>query len=166
MHPGKKLLFMGGEFAQWREWNHDGELDWNLLQDARHSGVSSLVRDLNHIYRHERSLHETDQMQSGFKWLAADDHAQSVLAFSRVAKGAPALIAAANFTPVERPAYRLNAPAEGYWHEIFNSDSHIYGGGNRGNLGGKAARSDASGNASLEIYLPPLSVILLRHETA
>lgn len=166
IHPGKKLLFMGGEFAQWHEWNHDGELDWSLLQDARHAGVSNLVRDLNRIYRHERSLHATDQGGNTFRWLQADDRERSVLAFSRMAKGAPQLVAVANFTPVERPNYMLPAPEDGYWHEIFNSDSQCYGGYDRGNLGGKAATPDACGNPCLELCLPPLSVIVLRHEAA
>ncbi len=166
-HPGKKLLFMGGEFAQEREWNHDRELDWHLLDDDRHAGVQRAVRDLNRLYVAEPALHELDADPRGFQWVIGDDRANSVFAFLRFARdrAAPVLVVC-NMTPVPRYGYRIGVPKAGVWREVFNSDSGFYGGSNIGNGGGVQTTEIAShGHAqSLELTLPPLSTIFLRRE--
>jgi len=166
-HPGKKLLFMGGEFAQEREWNHDIGLDWQLLADPFHEGVRRLVRDLNGIYAAEPALHALDCDPRGFRWLIGDDRANSVFAFLRLASnGAAPVLAICNMTPVPRRGYRVGVPRPGRWREILNTDSALYGGSNMGNEGTIAvAANPAHGEQhSLELVLPPLATLLLRPE--
>src|SRR5262249_17401278 len=135
--PGKKLLFMGGELAQWREWSHDRELDWDLLEHDRHRGIQSLVRDLNRLYREEPSLHELDCDPAGFRWVDCSDTDQSVVAFLRRGKDRDrAVLCVFNGTPVARHDYRIGVPWSGRWEEVLNSDAPTYGGAGVGNFGG------------------------------
>ena len=161
-HPGKKLLFMGQEFAQGREWSHERALDWEQLALPAHRGVQRLVGDLNRLYRDEGALHASDMDPAGMCWLDANDAEHSIYAFMRSAPGARPLVIVANLTPTPREAYRLGLPGAGVWHELLNSDADIYGGGGRGNLGqvtAEAARAQGQGH-SAPIYLPPLSVLI------
>jgi 1,4-alpha-glucan branching enzyme len=164
-HPGKKLLFMGGEIAQWREWNHDASLDWHLLDDPNHSGVQLLVRDLNQIYRDTPALFRKDHDSAGFRWVVLDDRSQSVFVYLRLGEpgDAPVLVAC-NFTPVPRLGYRVGVPSAGHWTEILNTDAAVYGGSNMGNGGGVNAQEVESHglSASLVIDLPPLATIMLK----
>ena len=164
--PGKKLLFMGGEFGQDWEWNHDGQLDWLALEHPLHRGVQQLVGDLNRLYREQPALHVFDCDSAGFRWIIADDNSNSIYAYYRQghADSAP-VIAICNFTPVPRLHYRLGAPRAGVWREILNTDSEIYGGSNLGN-GGRLESSTTPSHGqpfSLELTLPPLATVLLRH---
>jgi 1,4-alpha-glucan branching enzyme len=164
--PGKKLLFMGGEFGQDWEWNHDGQLDWVALEHPLHRGVQQLVGDLNRLYREQPALHVFDSDSVGFRWIVADDNSNSTYAYYRQghADSAP-IIAICNFTPVPRMHYRLGAPRAGVWREILNTDSELYGGSNLGN-GGRLESSTTPSHGqpfSLELTLPPLATILLRH---
>jgi 1,4-alpha-glucan branching enzyme len=159
---GKKLLFMGGELASRREWDHDRELDWSLLREPWHAGVRRLVGDLNRLYRTFPALHRRDVSSGGFEWIDCSDSARSVLSVLR--RGAPGeeVVAAFNFTPVPRPAYAVGFPSAGRWREIVNSDSEHYGGSGSGNLGGVEAR-DASFHgrpASASVAIPPLGAVL------
>ena len=165
-HPGKKLLFMGGEFAQWREWNHDRPLDWNLLDDPAHQGVQRLVADLNRLLLEQPALHRLDRQPEGFSWVVADDPEHSVYAFLRHADDAPPVLAVCNFTPIPRHDYRLGVPVPGAWRELCNSDSAYYGGSNLGNGGWVQAQAIASHGYenSLSLLLPPLAILLLRPE--
>ncbi|MEM8550820.1 MAG: 1,4-alpha-glucan branching protein GlgB [Pseudomonadota bacterium] len=161
-HPGKKLLFMGGEFGQIAEWNHDQSLDWHLLVDPFHKGVQSLIRDLNKVYRGTPSLHERDCDPSGFEWIDAANAAASVYVFARyAADGTPAVIVC-NFTPVVRSAYRVGLPQGGSWREAINTDAELYGGSNVGNAGLVEAEDEPfHGKAhSAELTLPPLSTLV------
>jgi 1,4-alpha-glucan branching enzyme len=164
MHPGKKLLFMGGEFAQWREWNHDQSLDWHLTEYALHRQMQHWVRDLNALYRSERALHAADCSAEGFEWIDTGDAEHSVLAFLRGGGGGPTLAVICNFTPVPRHNYRIGVPSGGFWREVLNSDATSYGGSGQGNLGGiEAAPIAASGRYhSLNATLPPLGVVVFR----
>jgi 1,4-alpha-glucan branching enzyme len=165
-HPGKKLLFMGGEFGQEREWNHDQSLDWHLLADASHRGIHLLVRDLNHIYRSLPSLHRLDCEPSGFEWIEASDAAQSVFAYLRKGgEGTAPVVVVCNFTPVVRQGFRLGVPIRGQWIERMNTDGAVYGGSNVGNLGGVEAEEIAAHGRpySIELTLPPLATIVLEH---
>jgi 1,4-alpha-glucan branching enzyme len=164
MHPGKKLLFMGGEFAQWREWNHDQSLDWHLLAHERHRHVQQWVRDLNNLYRAEPALHASDCSPEGFEWIDTGDAAHSVLSFLRRGEGAATIVVACNFTPVPHHNYRVGVPAGGFWRELLNSDATCYGGSGQGNLGGfDAAPLPAAGRShSLNTTLPPLSIVVFR----
>ena len=165
-HPGKKLLFMGCEFGQWREWNHDQQLDWYLLQYPEHKGVQKLVSDLNRLYREEPALHEQDDVPQGFQWLIGDDAINSVYAWLRWSKDGKPVLVVANFTPVPREAYRIGVPFAGRWAELMNSDSATYAGSNYGNSGGAFTEEAPShGQAlSLVLNLPPLAVLMLRPE--
>jgi len=165
-HPGKKLLFMGCEFGQWREWNHDQQLDWYLLQYSEHKGVQKLVGDLNRLYREEPALHEQDAAPQGFQWLIGDDAVNSVYAFMRWSKDGRPVLVVANFTPVPREGYRIGVPFAGRWSEVINSDSATYAGSNYGNSGGAFTEDEPShGQAlSLVLNLPPLAVLMLRPE--
>ena len=165
-HPGKKLLFMGCEFGQWREWNHDQQLDWYLLQYSEHKGVQKLVGDLNRLYREEPALHEQDDAPQGFQWLIGDDAVNSVYAFMRWSKDGRPVLVVANFTPVPREGYRIGVPFAGRWTEVINSDSATYAGSNYGNSGGAFTEDEPShGQAlSLVLNLPPLAVLMLRPE--
>jgi 1,4-alpha-glucan branching enzyme len=163
-HPGKKLLFMGGEFAQGREWNHDAGLDWYVLEYPRHAGVQRLVRALNGIYREHPSLHRHDTEGSGFRWVVIDDREQSVFAYLRFgAEGDRPVLVVCNFTPVPRDAYRLGVPAPGVWHEVLNTDAETFGGSNLGNAGQVHADETPCHGlpASLALILPPLSTLVL-----
>ena len=162
-HPGKKLLFMGDEFAQRREWDHDRSLDWHLLDDPAHRGVQALVRDLNHLYGAHPALHERDARADGFAWIAADDTAHSVLAFVRRGHD-EVMLAVCNFTPQSHQAYRIGVPHGGTWRECLNTDSVHYGGGDRGNGGRLDTEAvGAHGHAqSLALTLPPLCTLILR----
>ncbi|HLY06778.1 MAG TPA: 1,4-alpha-glucan branching protein GlgB [Rhizomicrobium sp.] len=166
-HPGKKLLFMGGEFAQVREWNHDGEIDWGLLDHPAHAGVQRLVGELNRLYRGERALHERDADASGFHWIVGDDADNGVYAYERHAADAAPIAVVVNMTPVPRHNYRVGVSRDGVWRECINTDSELYGGGNLGNAGGVlASPAPAHGRAhSLELTLPPLATLILKHET-
>jgi 1,4-alpha-glucan branching enzyme len=165
-HPGKKLLFMGGEFAQWREWNHDRALDWHHLEDPRHRGVQSLVRDLNALLRSTPALHKRDFDSAGFEWVEANDGDNSVLAFLRRADHAPPVLVVCNFTPVVRYDYRIWVPTPGAWRERINTDAKDYGGTGVGNQGAvKAEALPWHGHPySLSLTLPPLATLVLERE--
>ncbi len=163
-HPGKKLLFMGCEFAQEREWNHDQSLDWHLLADGSHHGMQDLVRDLNHVYREIPALHVKDTDPSGFEWLEGADADRSVYAFVRHGHdGDLPVVVVCNFTPLVREGYRVGVPRTGRWRERLNTDAAAYGGSNVGNLGGIES-ADVSWHgrpASILLTLPPLATIIL-----
>ena len=165
-HPGKKLLFMGGEFAQEAEWNHDRTLDWDGSGRPGPQGVQRWVGDLNRLYRQERALHERDFSPEGFEWIDHGDADASVLAFLRKGADGSVLAVVCNFTPVVRHGYRIGVPAGGFWREVLNSDADTYGGSGQGNLGGAATADMAShGRArSLCLTLPPLGVVILKPE--
>ena len=165
-HPGKKLLFMGGEFAQEREWNHDRELDWGSIGDAAHAGVQRLIADLNRLYVREPALHQRDSEGSGFSWMVGDDRSNSVFAFLRFAADQRPVLVVSNMTPVPRYGYRIGVPHGGSWREILNTDSAYYGGSNVGNDGSvNASEIPMHGQpSSLELLLPPLATIFLRYE--
>jgi 1,4-alpha-glucan branching enzyme len=166
-HPGKKLLFMGCEFGETREWNHDASPQWDLLDDPRHRGVQRLVRDLNRLYIAELALHVKDSRADGFAWLIGDDAAQSVFGFARFGDpGTSPIVALFNFTPVVREGYRVGLPAAGRWREVLNSDAGIYGGSNTGNGGGVGTEPVAwhGQEQSAVVTLPPLAAVFLRLE--
>ena len=161
-HPGKKLLFMGCEFGQPEEWNHNGELNWPASEKPLHKGVQSLVRDLNRLYRDTPALYRKDAEPDGFQWIATDP-AQSTFAWiRRGAAGDPPVVVACNFTPVPRPHFRIGVPQPGPWREAINTDAALYGGSGMGNLGGVTAmaRPQDGQPASMEIVLPPLSAVI------
>jgi 1,4-alpha-glucan branching enzyme len=162
--PGKKLLFMGAEFGQWSEWNHDASLDWHLLDQPMHDGVSRWTGDLNRLMRDEKSLHELDFDPAGFSWIDATDAEQSVISFIRRSSQNEMIVAAFNFTPVPRQNYQIGAPLPGRWLEVLNSDAPIYGGSGQGNLGGvDAAPIPRHGHLhSLNLTLPPLGALFLK----
>ena len=163
--PGKKLLFMGDDFAQWQEWDHESALDWHLLDDPRNEGVRSCVERLNGLYRNEPALHQGDCDPEGFRWVEVNDNANSVVAFLRRATSTDdVILVAANFTPVPREDYRLGVPSAGAWDEIFNSDAEEYGGSGMGNMGRVEANDSPSHGQpnSLTLTLPPLSVVFLK----
>jgi len=162
-HPGKKLLFMGGEFGQRREWNHDASLDWHLLDDPGHAGLQRLVRDLNGLYRTEPALHRRDHDADGFEWIDCHDVEQSTASFLR-RDGDDEILVVCNFTPVPRTNFRVGVPHPGWWRELLNSDAEDYGGAGFGNFGGVESvpvpmhgRSD-----SISLSLPPLGVLFLK----
>ena len=163
-YPGKKLLFMGQEFAQWREWSEERSLDWNLLEYPLHEGMRRLVRDLNGTYRNKAALHARDCEGDGFEWLIADDRDNSVFAWLRKAPGEKPIAVISNFTPVYREAYVMPLPAEGGWREIFNSDAEIYGGSGKGNGGAIQAARQGSGAITAAITLPPLATVMFEQE--
>ncbi len=162
--PGKKLLFMGIEFAQWSEWDHEKSLDWHLTDEPMHGGMSRLTGDLNRVMREEKALHELDFDPAGFAWIDASDAEQSVISFVRRGSRDEMLVAAFNFTPVPRHNYQIGAPVGGHWLEILNSDAPIYGGSGQGNLGGvDAAPVGRHGHLhSLNLTLPPLGAVFLK----
>jgi 1,4-alpha-glucan branching enzyme len=164
-HPGKKLLFMGQEFAQPSEWSYERSLDWHLLESSDHAGIQALVRDLNHAYRDEPALWELDSDPAGFYWLEPNDSDSNVLAFARTGPGERTrpVVFAANFSPVPRESYRLGLPRSGRWKELVNTDSHYYGGSDVGNWGGLIAEPVPwHGQAfSAEVRLPPLGALWL-----
>jgi 1,4-alpha-glucan branching enzyme len=165
--PGKKLIFMGGEFGQWHEWDHDSSLDWHLLQHAPHAGLSQWVGDLNRILREENAMHELDFDPAGFSWIDASDNEQSVVSVLRRGTAPEdVVIAVFNFTPVPRQNYQIGAPVGGHWRELLNSDAPLYGGSGQGNLGGIDSRPvGRHGHLhSLTLTLPPLGAIFLKPE--
>ena len=166
-HPGKKLLFMGGEIGQDTEWAHDGEIRWDLLRDESHRGLQRLVADLNHLYRRERAMHERDCQAEGFRWAVGDDAENSVFAFFRFGENCASVLSISNMTPVPRHSYRIGVPFSGPWAEILNSDSRIYGGSDMGN-GGRVTAVERAAHGfpySLELTLPPLATLYLQPET-
>jgi len=165
VHPGKKLLFMGGEIGQWREWNHDWQLDWEALGDPRHAGLQRWVRDLHRVYAQEESLWDADFDLGGFSWIDCNDHEHSIIALTRKnQKNTDATIAIVNFTPVPRRDYRLGVPAAGDYSELLNSDADVYGGSNIGNQGRVTAEKKPSHgyDFSLSLTVPPLGFLLLK----
>jgi len=166
-HPGKKLLFMGGELAQWKEWNHDESLEWHVLQYPFHQGVQRWVKDLNHLYRTEKALHELDFQGEGFEWIDFHNWEQSIVSFLRKGKSTDEMmLVVCNFTPVPRYNYRTGVPGGGFWKEVLNSDAQIYGGSGHGNMGGAEASPVPADrrNLSLSLTLPPLSILFFKHE--
>jgi 1,4-alpha-glucan branching enzyme len=167
--PGKKLLFMGGELGQWREWNHDASLDWHLLDDPAHRGLQRWVRDLNTLYRAEPALHELDCEPAGFEWIDVHDAEESTLSWLRWGRGrGEALLVACNFTPVARHNHRLGVPWGGVWPEVLNGDAPLYGGSGQGNLGGVEATPVAwhGRPQSVVVTLPPLAVVVFKGSRA
>ncbi|MFB3902062.1 MAG: 1,4-alpha-glucan branching protein GlgB [Acidobacteriota bacterium] len=166
-HAAKKLLFMGGEFGQWREWVHDASLEWHLLESPRHQQLQDWVRDLNQVYRRERALHEIDFEDTGFEWVDCCDTESSIVSFIRRARSNQDLIlVVCNFTPIPRFNYQLGVPQGGFWREILNSDAACYGGSGHGNLGGVEAAPIYSHGRShtVNLTVPPLGTILLKSE--
>ncbi|MGE3245653.1 MAG: 1,4-alpha-glucan branching protein GlgB [Beijerinckiaceae bacterium] len=165
-HPGKKLLFMGGEFGQWREWNHDSELDWNLYGQSEHAALALLVHRLNRLYRDEASLH-ADNDPASFRWLVVDDEERSVFAYERRTKDRPPIAIVLNMTPMPRYGYRIGVSQPGLWREILNSDAATFGGSNVGNSGSVQSEQVACGGfpQSIELTLPPLGALFLRPGT-
>ena len=166
-HPGKKLLFMGDEFAQWSEWSHDKALDIALAQYDRHKGIQLLVRDLNGLYKTIKALHEFDFDGRGFEWIDYQDWEKSVIVFLRKGSDPEDLVlVACNFTPVPRLKYGIGVPLPGFWKEIFNSDAGLYGGSNMGNSGGLQTKPVSSHGKKqlLELTLPPLGAVLFSYE--
>jgi len=164
-HPGKKLLFMGGEFGQWAEWDHEQNLEWHLLQYAPHQGLLQWMADLNKIYKEQKALFEIDFSPEGFQWIDASDYESSVISFIRKGRDPKdKVIVVCNFTPALRQNYRIGVPEEGYYKEILNSDAPIYSGSGQGNLGGQQASYAPSHGYpySLSLTLPPLGIIFLK----
>jgi 1,4-alpha-glucan branching enzyme len=167
-HPGKKLLFMGDEFGQWSEWNHDASLEWNLLDHPSHAGLKRWVRDLNTLYRGEPLLHTMDFNPAGFEWVDCKDFQRSIISFLRRGQNPnDQLVFVCNFTPVVRQNYRVGVPLEGYWKEILNSDAPLYGGSGQGNFGGlSTVPLPIHGRPfSLNMTLPPLGMVIFRLES-
>jgi 1,4-alpha-glucan branching enzyme len=177
-HPGKKLLFMGCEFGQWNEWNHDTSLDWHLLQHPFHSGMQRWVRDLNMLYQAEPALFELDAEQAGFEWVDCNDSAGSMISFLRhgrinndtsdISHDAPQrqTLFIVNFTPVPRRGYKVGVPSGGRWREVLNSDAALYGGSDIGNMGGIDALAEPMHGRSwsLNVIVPPLACVVFQKE--
>jgi 1,4-alpha-glucan branching enzyme len=166
-HPGKKLLFMGGEFGQWAEWKHDGSLDWHLTEYPEHRGIQRWLQDLNRYYREQPCLHQVDFSGQGFAWVDCNDVASSVISFvRRDREGRAKVLVACNFTPVPRHNYRFGVPYPGHWKEVLNSDAQEYGGSGQGNFGGLDSRPlPVHGfEDSISVTLPPLGVVVFEHE--
>jgi 1,4-alpha-glucan branching enzyme len=164
-HPGKKLLFMGSEFGQVREWMHDESLEWHVLGFPLHRGMQQWTRDLNHLYRSEPALYEIDFSWEGFEWVDFHDTAQSVVSFLRKARNGDTMLCVCNFSPVVRMNYRVGVPQGGMWKELLNSDAASYGGAGNGNCGGFYADPVPAQerNFSLNLTLPPLGVLFFKH---
>ncbi len=162
--PGQKLLFMGGEFAQWKEWNHEASLDWDVTEHRPHKGMQQWVKDLNMLYRMEPALYELNCSPAGFEWIDANDSEQSVTAFLRRDSAGRPVLAVCNFTPLPRAGYRVGVPEGGSWKELLNSDAPAYWGSGMGNLGGVEAQPVAAHGRpqSLSITLPPLSILFFK----
>ncbi len=165
-HPGKKLLFMGGEFGQRREWVHDSSLDWHLLENEAHQGIQTWVRHLHILYRGEPALYECDFDSNGFEWIDCSDWEQSIVSFLRKGSAGPPVLFVCNFTPQPRKNYRVGVPFGGFWKEILNSDAKEYGGSGQGNMGGaEAVPVPYHGRYySLSLVIPPLGVVAFRKE--
>ena len=166
-HPGKKLMFMGGEFAQWKEWYHEESLDWSLAQYGRHQNIQLWVKDLNRLYRSEPALYELDFESRGFEWIDCKDYEKSVVSFLRKGRSPGDMIfAVCNFTPTPRYKYRIGAPSGGFWKELINSDAEEYGGSGHGNFGGVEAEClPMHGKEfSFSLTLPPLAIVIFKKE--
>ncbi|MBF0432538.1 MAG: 1,4-alpha-glucan branching protein GlgB [Fibrobacteria bacterium] len=166
-HPGKKLFFMGNEFGQWNEWCHDKSLDWHLLKHLPHAGVKKWMSDLNTYYRATPALHERDFEPGGFQWIDCNDAENSLLCFIRYGlKDSELIFVACNFTPVVREGRRFGVPSAGIWREELNSDSEIYGGSGKGNLGSVKAEPIPSHNMehSISITMPPLGIVMFKQK--
>lgn len=165
-HPGKKLLFMGAELAQWEEWDPHGELAWNMLDTPWGRGMHALVRDLNRLHRTEPALHQRDTHSDGFAWIIGNDTENSVFAWLRYGDDGKPVLVVCNMTPVPRIDYRIGVPLPGWWAERLNTDADDYGGGGTGNAGGRSTEQIVSHGyeQSCVLYLPPLSVLYLQHE--
>jgi 1,4-alpha-glucan branching enzyme len=164
-HPGKKLLFMGGEFGMWREWSEKWGLPWDIVGEPPHQGIERFVRDLNTLYRREPALYEVDFDPAGFQWIDANDNENSVFAFLRRGRQeGEFLVCALNFTPVPREGYRIGVPEPGLYEELLNSDASIYGGGNLGNAGAVRTEPIAAHGypQSLRLVVPPLGALYLK----
>jgi 1,4-alpha-glucan branching enzyme len=166
-HPGKKLVFMGGEFGQWHEWNHDQPLDWHLAKLPRHDGLRRLVQHLNYLYKSEPALWDQDDSHQGFEWLDFSDAQNSVVAWARRSREDETIVFVVNATPVVRYGYQIGAPGPGYYREVINTDGETYGGGNVGNLGGITAKNDPwkGRDYSLYVNLPPLATVAFKKES-
>jgi 1,4-alpha-glucan branching enzyme len=161
--PGKKLLFMGAEFGQFSEWDHDGQIDWFLKEHPMPQGVQRLLMRLNELYRSRSALHAQDFGPSGLEWVEANDHEQSVLSFMRYGDNLHQLMVVLNFTPQPRHGYRVGVNYPGVWNEVLNTDAAQYGGSNLGNLGGVHAQEHGchGRSHSLEVVVPPLGALFL-----
>jgi 1,4-alpha-glucan branching enzyme len=167
-HPGKKLLFMGAEFGQWSEWDHERSLDWHLLQYPTHQSVQTWIKHLNILYRGEPALYELDFVNKGFEWGDISDWEQSVVSYFRKGKDRDdVLLVVSNFTPVPRHNYLVGVPSGGYWREVLNSDSHEYGGSGQGNFGGVISTPVPmhGKDHSLSITVPPLGMVIFKRST-
>ena len=166
-HPGKKLLFMGGEFGQWHEWNHDQPLDWQLTKLPKHDGLRRLVQHLNYLYKSEPALWDQDDSYQGFEWLDFSDAQNSVVAWMRRSREGETIVFVVNATPVVRYGYRVSAPGPGYYREVINTDGETYGGSNVGNLGGVTTKPDPwqGRDYSLYVNLPPLATVAFKKES-
>jgi 1,4-alpha-glucan branching enzyme len=162
--PGKKLIFMGGEFGQWREWAHDSGLDWDLLSEESHRGLLQWVADLNAVYRSEPAMYELDTDPAGFRWVQIDDDEESTVSYLRYSKSGESVLVSMNLTPVPRHDHLLGVPTGGLWSEVLNSDSTFYGGSGVGNLGGVQSTSEPWGDYPhrVALTLPPLSLVILK----
>jgi 1,4-alpha-glucan branching enzyme len=162
--PGKKLLFMGGEFGQRNEWNHDTSLDWQLVNLPRHDGLRRLVQHLNYVYKHEPALWQLDDTYEGFDWIDFHDADNSVVSFLRKSRDGDMVVFVVNATPVVRYNYRLGVPESGFYSELINTDAETYGGSNVGNLGGghSEAREWMGRQHSILIHLPPLATVAFK----
>jgi 1,4-alpha-glucan branching enzyme len=166
--PGKKLIFMGCEFGQWREWNHDASLDWDALDYPIHRGIATCLQDLNRLYASDTALHQLDCDHTGFEWIDANDADASVLTYLRKDREGNCVVVACNFTPVVRENYRVGVPRRGYWREVLNTDAAEYGGSGAGNMGGaRSTPVPIHGRPhSVNLTLPPLSALFLKWEDA
>jgi 1,4-alpha-glucan branching enzyme len=166
-HPGKKLLFMGGEFGQWQEWYHEESLHWHLLEQPRHQGLKKWVQDLNAFLKTEPALHEYDFGQEGFQWVDISDWESSIVSFIRKGKdGKDTLLVVCNLTPVPRDNYKIGVPSGGFWKEVLNSDAWMYGGTGKGNFGGMEAGPVPCHGLyySLSATLPPLGIVVFKQQ--
>jgi 1,4-alpha-glucan branching enzyme len=167
-HPGKKLFFMGSEFGQWREWNHDASLDWHQLDHPLHAGLQRFVEDLNRLYAAQPALHQIDFEPPGFEWIDCNDYESSVISLMRHGRdAADRLIVVLNWTPLVREGYRVGVPDAGYYRELLNSDASPYAGSNVGNEGGRSTEPIAAHGQtqSLVLTLPPLGALFLKKST-
>jgi 1,4-alpha-glucan branching enzyme len=164
--PGKKLLFMGGEFGQWKEWNHDSSLDWQLLQHPKHDGLRRLVQHLNYTYKSEPALWQQDDSYEGFEWIDFHDADNSVVSFLRKSREGETVVFIVNATPMVRYDYQLGVPHAGFYREIINTDGDTYGGSNVGNYGGVHSTDEhwMGREHSILIQLPPLATVAFKFE--
>ena len=164
-HPGKKLMFMGCEFGQWREWNHDDSLEWSLTERPLHGGLQKFVEDLNALYQAQPALYQRDYEPGGFEWIDCNDHEASVISLIR--RGVDPddwLVVVLNWTPIVRHGYRVGVPEPGFYAELLNSDAEVYGGTNTGNVGGVDTEDIPTHGRphSLNLTLPPLGAVVLK----